>query len=90
VGLVAALAGLAVLRTLLDAAQKALATDLRMGSFVALAIAASPLAMLGVGATFWALLGGYIVSFAAERQALRSSARCLPCEARATATQASR
>lgn len=84
-GLVATLAGLAVLRTLLDTTHKALATDLRTGAFVALVIAASQLTLFGIGSAFWALVGGYIVSVVAERAALRDSARCLPCETAAAA-----
>ena len=71
--LVASLAGLALLRTLMDALGKALAADLRLGAFFALAIAASPLTILGIGPAFWALVGGYAVSFAVERPALLRS-----------------
>jgi benzoate membrane transport protein len=85
VGLVATFAGLAVLRTLLDTTQKALSTELKTGAFVALAIAASPLSLFGIGSAFWALAGGYAVSLVVERAALRESARCLPCEAAAAA-----
>jgi len=74
VGLVATFAGLAVLRTLLDTTQKALSTELKTGAFVALAIAASPLSLFGIGSAFWALAGGYAVSLVVERAALRESA----------------
>jgi benzoate membrane transport protein len=49
ISLVAALAGLAILTAFVDALQTAIATDLPMGAFFALAIAASPLTLFGVG-----------------------------------------
>jgi benzoate membrane transport protein len=41
-----------------------------MGAFFALAIAASPLTILGVGSAFWALVGGMLVSLLLERRPL--------------------
>jgi benzoate membrane transport protein len=72
-GLVASLAGLAMLRPLLDALERTATTSLRMGSFFALAIAASPFSLLGIGPAFWALVGGYVVSAVVERPALRGA-----------------
>jgi benzoate membrane transport protein len=69
-GLVAALAGLAILAALLDALKRTVETDLPMGAFFALIIAASPLTLLGVGSAFWALVGGLAVSLLLERRAL--------------------
>jgi benzoate membrane transport protein len=69
-GLVAALAGLALLTALMDALKKTVETDLPIGAFFALAIAASPLTVLGVGSAFWALVGGLAVSLLIERRAL--------------------
>ena len=69
-GLVPALAGLALISAMVDALQKATKTDLPMGAFFALIIASSSLTILGIGATFWALIGGLMVSFALERPAL--------------------
>ena len=69
-GLVAALAGLALLAALMDALTKTVETDLPIGAFFALAIAASPLTLLGVGSAFWALVGGLAVSLLLECQAL--------------------
>lgn len=83
VGLVATLAGLAVLKTLLATLQQAVASELRTGAFVALAIAASPLTLFGIGPAFWALVGGYVASAVVEHSALRASERCLPCSAQA-------
>jgi benzoate membrane transport protein len=71
--LVAALAGLAILNSLLEALRKSITTALPLGSFFALAIAASPLAFFGVGSAFWALVGGLAVSALLERLGLRRS-----------------
>jgi benzoate membrane transport protein len=73
VSLVAALAGLAILNSLLEALRKSITTALPLGSFFALAIAASPLAFFGVGSAFWALVGGLAVSALLERPGLRRS-----------------
>jgi benzoate membrane transport protein len=70
VGLVASLAGLALVSVVLDALRKAVDSDLPMGAFFALAIATSSLTLLGIGAAFWALLGGLTVSLLLERKAL--------------------
>jgi benzoate membrane transport protein len=67
---VAALAGLTILTAFVDALQTAIATDLPMGSFFALAIAASPLTLFGVGSAFWALVGGVLASLVVERPML--------------------
>ena len=70
ISLVASLAGLAILSVLMDALQKTVATDLRLGAFFALIIAASPFTILGIGSAFWALVGGFLVSLLLERPAL--------------------
>lgn len=70
ISLVASLAGLAILGALMDALQKTVATDLPMGAFFALVIAASPLTVLGISSAFWALVGGFLVSLLLERSAL--------------------
>ena len=72
-GLVATLAGLAILGALMDALRKSVATDLPVGAFFALAIAASPLTLFGIGSAFWALVGGLLVSRLLERPALSRS-----------------
>jgi benzoate membrane transport protein len=72
-GFVPALAGLALLSVLMDALRKATLTDLPMGAFFALAIAASRVTLLGIGSAFWALVGGLLVSFLLERPALRQA-----------------
>jgi benzoate membrane transport protein len=69
-GLVPALAGLALISSMVDALQKATRTDLSMGAFFALVIAASGLTILGIGPAFWALVGGVLVSLLLERPAL--------------------
>jgi benzoate membrane transport protein len=70
-GFVPALAGLALLSVLMDALRRTTQTELPMGAFFALAIAASRVTLLSVGAAFWALIGGMLVSLALERPALR-------------------
>jgi benzoate membrane transport protein len=75
IGLVATLAGLAILGALTDALRKSLVGSLSTGAFFALAIAASPLTILGIGSAFWALIGGWLVSFVLERPALRREMR---------------
>lgn len=72
-GLVAALAGLAILNSLLESLRKSVTGALPLGSFFALAIAASPLQFLGIGSAFWALVGGLAVSALLERPALLSA-----------------
>ena len=71
VGFVPALAGLALLSAMMDALRRTTQTELPMGAFFALAIAASRVTLLGVGSAFWALIGGVVVSLALERPALR-------------------
>jgi benzoate membrane transport protein len=73
--LVAALAGLALLGPAMDALRRAVVTELPTGAFFALAIAASPLTILGIGSAFWALIGGVLVSLALERPALLRALR---------------
>ena len=75
ISLVASLAGLAILSVLMDALQKTVATDLRLGAFFALIIAASPFTILGIGSAFWALVGGFLVSLLLERPALAQTLR---------------
>lgn len=77
--LVLSLAGIAILRTLMDATEKTMTTDLRLGAFFAFMIAASPLTILGVGAAPWAIAGGYIVSLVVERPALLAELRRTGC-----------
>ena len=68
--LVATVAGLVLVNQTMDALKKAVDTDLAMGSFFALVIAASPLSILGVPSAFWAIVGGWLISFMVERPAL--------------------
>jgi len=56
-------AGLAMIPALLQALRAALAQDRRAyGAFFALVIAASDVNLLGVGAPFWSLVGGLVIS----------------------------
>ena len=68
--LVATFAGLAILSALMDALRQAVVTELPIGAFFALVIAASPLTFLGIGSAFWALAGGVLVSLLLERPAV--------------------
>ncbi len=72
ISLVAALAGLAILAAFVDALQTAIATDLPVGAFFALAIAASPLTLFGVGAASWALVGGVLTSLVERPMLIRT------------------
>jgi benzoate membrane transport protein len=72
-GFVPALAGLALLSALMDALRRSTQTELPMGAFFALAIAASRVTLLGIGAAFWAMIGGLLVSYILERPALHKS-----------------
>lgn len=63
-GVIAAVAGLALLGTLASALQAALADpDERLSAVVVFATAASGIAVAGVGAAFWALMVGLVVRF---------------------------
>jgi benzoate membrane transport protein len=73
VGFVPALAGLALLSVLMDALRRTTQTELPMGAFFALAIAASRVTLLGIGSAFWALVGGLLVSLVLERPALQKA-----------------
>jgi len=85
--LVAALAGLAILSAAMDALHRSAVSDLPVGAFFALAIAASPLTILGIGSAFWALAGGGLVSLALERPALlRARPSSTPAQAPLQAT----
>jgi benzoate membrane transport protein len=72
-GFVPALAGLALLSALMDALRRSTQTELPMGALFALAIAASRVTLLGIGAGFWALIGGLVISFVLERPVLRKA-----------------
>ena len=58
----------------LSAAQRALEIcfggPLRFGPMVAFAVALSPISVLGLNATIWALIAGMIASCAAERESM--------------------
>lgn len=69
-GFIVSIAGLAILRTLLSAVRATVESPLQLGPFVALLIAASPLEWFGVGAAFWGFIGGMLVAFLLEREAL--------------------
>ncbi|MBJ7599081.1 benzoate/H(+) symporter BenE family transporter [Candidatus Nephthysia bennettiae] len=75
VGLVTALAGLAILSSLLDALQRAVSGQLPFGALFALIVAASPLQFLGIGSAFWALVAGLMTSLLVERDQLLNAWR---------------
>lgn len=65
--LVAALAGLAILRTVMGAVEKMATGEPRLSAFIAFSIAASPLTIAGIGPIFWAMVGGFLVAVTVER-----------------------
>ena len=69
-GYVVALAGVAILAALQDALERSFGGDMKFGALVALAVAATPFTVLGIGSAFWALLCGLAASAAAERAQL--------------------
>ncbi|MCC6793245.1 MAG: benzoate/H(+) symporter BenE family transporter [Thermomicrobiales bacterium] len=71
-GLVPAIAGLALLTSLVDALGKTTRGDLTTGASFAFVIAASGVTLLGIGAPFWALIGGLGVSLILEHASLRT------------------
>jgi benzoate membrane transport protein len=66
-GYVVALAGVAILAALQDALERSFGGDMKFGALVALAVAATPFTVLGIGSAFWALLCGLAASAATER-----------------------
>jgi benzoate membrane transport protein len=79
--LVVSLAGLAILRTLMDAIEQTVTTRLHQGAFFAFVIAASPITIFGLGPALWALAGGCLVSLLLERDALRTCLLAARCDA---------
>lgn len=73
VAFVATLAALALLRTLQGAFQTAFDQRLPLGALVAFLITLAGLPLLNIGAPFWALVFGLIVSLMLERDRLRAS-----------------
>ncbi len=71
VAFVATLAALALLRTLQGAFQTAFDQRLPLGALVAFLITLAGLPLLNIGAPFWALVFGLIVSLLMERDRLR-------------------
>lgn len=65
----AALAGLAILRTVMGAVEKMATGEPRLSAFIAFSIAASPLTIAGIGPIFWATAGGLLVATTVERAA---------------------
>lgn len=69
-GFVATVAGLAIVTSLLDALRIAFTSRLAYSSFFALVISFTPFAPLGLEAAFWGLVGGMVIAFLFERDAL--------------------
>ena len=61
------LAGLAIFSSLQEACEKAFGGKLKFGSLVALAVAATPFAFMGINSAFWALIAGFVASLLIER-----------------------
>ena len=64
------LAGLAIFSSLQEACEKAFGGKLKFGSLVALAVAATPFAFMGINSAFWALIAGFVASLLVERNDL--------------------
>ena len=69
-GYVVALAGVAILAARQDALERSFGGEMTFGALVALAVAATPFTVLGIGSAFWALLCGLGASAAAVRAQL--------------------
>jgi benzoate membrane transport protein len=70
---VAVVGGLALLSPFEDALRKSFRGGLPLGATAAFAVAATPVAILGIGSAFWALIAGYAVSLLLERGRLRAA-----------------
>lgn len=66
-----ALAGLAIFSSLQDAFEKAFGVNLRFGALVAFAVAATPLALVGITSALWSVVAGMTASLIAERSDLK-------------------
>lgn len=69
--LIAVVAGLALFGVLRDAMTTAFSGDFRTGALVAFVVTLSGVHPFGIGAAFWALVFGYAISAAVERNAFR-------------------
>ena len=69
------LVGLALVSPLQNALERAFSGTLRLGALVAFGVAATPVALVGLPAVFWALPAGMLTSLLAERGGLRSDRR---------------
>ena len=67
--LIKLIAGLALIGVLLTSLQRSFhGKQFQMGAFFTLIIAMSGISFLGIGATFWALIGGWMVSWFLEKK----------------------
>jgi len=67
-----ALAGVAIISSLQDALARAFGGEMQFGALVALIVAATPFAVLGVTSAFWAIVAGVLASFLVERAQIRA------------------
>jgi predicted benzoate:H+ symporter BenE len=56
----------------MDSLRKSTLSEVPMGAVLAFVIAGSGVAFAGIGAAFWALIGGVAVSVLLERPAIRT------------------
>ena len=71
--LISVLAGLAMINVLLNAVTEAFKSGLcKLGAFFALCVAASGITVLNIGAAFWALLAGVLISILFEKEDFRA------------------
>ena len=71
VSFITILAGLALFGVLRDSMTTAFTGEFRIGALVAFVVTVSGTQPLGIGAAFWGLIIGYVVSMALERKAFR-------------------
>ena len=64
---IAVLAGLAMLRVLQSAFVTAFSTRFSLGALVTFVVTVSDISILNIGAAFWGLIAGIVVSFLLER-----------------------
>lgn len=69
-GFITVLAGVAILASFQDALEKGFGGQMRFGSLIAFAVAATPFSIFGITSAFWAILTGLLGSLLVERAEL--------------------
>ncbi len=71
--LIALLGGLALLRVLQDAFQNAFASRFTLGALMAFMVTVSNVTFFNIGAAFWGLVAGCVISLVMERKDFKDS-----------------